>query len=109
MHLFGSIGYISALKFIHALEIDQAFLVHTSSGAGSPPPQKKKKNNREILKFGLKFSVLESITSGLVEVSSRNFSVDVPRGRGDKVGTIFGRPAPKKLGRQKIVQNWRDF
>jgi len=40
--------------------------------------------------------VLESITSGLVAVSSRNFSLDVPRGRGDKVGTIFGSPPPKK-------------
>ena len=28
-----------ALKFLHALEIDQALLAHTSSGA--PPPQKK--------------------------------------------------------------------
>jgi len=36
---------------------------------GPPPPKK----NRENLKFALKFSVLESITSGIVEVFSLNF------------------------------------
>jgi len=34
---------------------------------------RKKNFNRENLKFGLKFSVWASITSGLVGVSSRNF------------------------------------
>jgi len=69
--------YISALrgcctlKFLHALQIDQALLAHTGTGRGVPPP--KKKINREILKFGLKFSVLGSITSRLLGVSSRNF------------------------------------
>jgi len=38
-------------------------------GGGVPPPKK----NRENLKFGLKFSVLESITSRIVEVFSLNF------------------------------------
>ena len=57
-----------ALKFLHALQIDQALLAHTGIGRGSP-----KKINRENLKFGLKFSVLGSITSGLLGVSSRNF------------------------------------
>ena len=28
-----------ALKFLHALEIDQALLAHTPSGAGVPPPK----------------------------------------------------------------------
>jgi len=65
---FFSGDYISAfrgccpLKFLHALEIDHGLLAHTPNNF-----------NRENLKFGLKFSVLESITSGLVEVSSRNF------------------------------------
>ena len=58
-----------ALKFLHALQIDQALLAHTGTGRGSPP----KKINRENLKFGLKFSVLGSITSGLLGVSSQNF------------------------------------
>jgi len=56
------------VKFLYALEIDQGYLTHSLTG--TPPPQKK---NRENLKFGLKFSVLESITSGIVEVFSLNF------------------------------------
>jgi len=90
-----------ALKFLHALEFDHTLLAHTPSGAGVPPP----KNNRENLKFGLQFSVSESITSGLWEYPHETFSVDVARGRGDNVGTIFGRPAPKNLlGPHKIRQ-----
>ena len=70
MH-FSSGDYISALrgccalKFLHTLEIDKGLLAHTRTG--TPPPKKK---NRENLKFALKFSVLESITSGIVEVFS---------------------------------------
>jgi len=56
------------LKFIHALEIAPALIAHTRSGTGVPP----KKFNRENLKFALKFSVLATITSGLVGVSSQN-------------------------------------
>ena len=37
------------------------------------------------------------------------FSVDVLRGRGDKMGTIFTMLAPKNLRRQKIVQNFSKF
>ena len=66
--------YISALKgccplkFLHELEIDQGLLAHNPKGdEGHPPPQNF---NRENLKLGLKFSVLGSITSGLVGVSS---------------------------------------
>ena len=40
-----------ALKFLHALKIDQDLLAHTPRGR---PPQK---NNREHLNVGLKFSV----------------------------------------------------
>jgi len=66
--------YISALrgccplKFLHALDIDQGLLAHTTRGPESP----SQKINPENLTFGLKFSVLESITFGLVGVSSRN-------------------------------------
>ena len=59
-------------EILHTLEIDKGLLAHTRMGAGVqplPPPKK----NRENLKFGLKFSVLESITSGIVEVFSLNF------------------------------------
>jgi len=96
--------YISALngccvlKFLHALEIDQASVALTQRRTGSP----QKNFNLENLKFGLKFSVLPSVTSGLLGVSPQNFfSVDVPKDGIDKLGTIFGRPAPKNLRGQK--------
>jgi len=72
---FSSRDYISALReccaleFLHTLEINQGLLAHTRRGTGPPPPKK----NRENLKCGLKFSVLESITYGIVEVFSLNF------------------------------------
>jgi len=55
--------------------------------------------------------VLDSITSGLVGVSSRDFfSVDAPRKPGDKMGTIFTMPAPKKIREgKKVVQNFAQF
>jgi len=45
-----------ALKFIHALEIDQVLIAHAQMGMRVPPP--KKKLDRENLKFCLKLSVL---------------------------------------------------
>ena len=59
-----------ALKFLHALEIDQALRAHTRRVTGVP----LKNFNLENLKFGLKFSVLATIISGLVGVSSQSFS-----------------------------------
>jgi len=56
-----------ALTFLYMLEIDQGLLVHTRRGTGIPLQKIVK------TKFGLKFSVLESITSGRVEVFSLNF------------------------------------
>jgi len=56
------------MKYLYALENDQGYLAHTLTGTGSPP-----KKNHENLKFGLKFNVLESITSGIVEMFSLNF------------------------------------
>ena len=58
-----------ALKFLHALDIDQCYLAHTPTGTLGP----QKKFNRENLKFGLKFSVCTSITSGLMGISSQIF------------------------------------
>jgi len=78
-HTFSG-DYISALrgccplKFLHVVQIDQGLLWHTPRGRDTP----QNYFNRENLKFGLKFSVLQSITTGLVGVSSLNFSVDVP-------------------------------
>ena len=48
------------------------------------------------------FRASGSILTGL-------FSVDVPRSRGDKMGTIFTMLAPKKLWRQKIAQFFSRF
>jgi len=35
---------VLALKFLHALEIDEGYLAHTPSGTGVPPPNKKNFN-----------------------------------------------------------------
>jgi len=66
--LYGKLitDYGCPLKFLHTLEIDQGLLTHTHKGDEGPP----KNFNRENLKLGLTFSVLGSITSGLVGVSS---------------------------------------
>ena len=86
-----------ALKFLHALQIDQALLAHIGTGMG-PPPKKK----------SLKFKIWPKIyrvrlnnfrTTG--SILTKLFSVDVPRCRSDKLSTIFGRPAPKNLGGPK--------
>ena len=48
-----------------------ALIAHTQMGTEVPP---QKKIDRENLNFGLKFSVLAPVTSGLMGVSSCNFS-----------------------------------
>jgi len=58
-----------ALKFLYALEIAQDWIAHTRTGTGVP-----QKIDDENLKFGLKFSMCTSITSGLLEIFSPNFS-----------------------------------
>jgi len=81
---FFSGDYISALrgccalKFSHALKIDQPLLAHTPRWDGVP----QKIYNRENLKFGLKFSVLKSITASLVGISSRDFLLSTSREAG---------------------------
>ena len=57
-----------ALKFLHALEIEEGLLAHIPRKTGVPP----KNFNCKNLKFGLKFSVLATITSGQVGVSPQN-------------------------------------
>jgi len=70
-----SVDYISvlrgccALKFLHLLEIGHCYLAHTQTGTGVP----EKNYNRENLKFGLKFNVCTSMTSGLMGISSQIF------------------------------------
>ena len=48
------------------------------------------------------FRASGSILTGL-------FSVDAPRGKGDKLGTIFTTPAPKNLTAKKSPKIFRDF
>ena len=79
---------------------------HPKVGWGPP-----KNFDRENLKFGLKFSVLRSITSGLVRVSSWDFfSVDAPLGRGDNCVQFLQGPPPKNLWpRKKSSKIFSDF
>jgi len=83
VHILGG-DYISApwgccaLKILHALEIDQALIAHTRRGTGVP----QIKFNPENLKLALKFSVLATITSGLVGVSHKTFSIRRATGQG---------------------------
>ena len=94
-----------ALKFLHALEIDQALLAHTQSWAGVLPKIliMKIKIWPKIQPVRLNnFRASGSIFTGL-------FSVDAPRGRGDKFGTIFTMPAPKICDGQKIAQKFSRF
>jgi len=72
---------------------------------GSPKKfwSRKFKTCPKIQRFEVNnFRASGSILTGL-------FSVDVRWGRGDKVGTIFTRPAPRNLWRPKYVQNSARF
>ena len=70
--IFRPSGGAAPSYFLHALQIDtkppRLASAHPRGGGGPPP-----KINRENLNFGLKFTVLGSLTSGLLGVSSRNF------------------------------------
>jgi len=99
------------MKFLHALEIDQGYLAHITTGtAVPPPPKKKKKINRENLKFGLKFSVCTSITSALKGISSQIFIQATCREPGliMWVHLLEGLP-PKIWEGEKNVQNFSRF
>ena len=67
-----------SLKFLHALEIDQGLLAHTTNPVGGRPKYFK----GEHLKLGLKFHTCALITLGIVDITSRNFT----RGRGSRSG-----------------------
>ena len=104
--------YISAfrgcfdLKILHALEIGHVLLAHIPTGTGVLP--QKKNFNRENLKFGLKFSVWATITSGLVGVSSQNFFHSTCRRAGVIMWVPFlEAPPPLKFGRAKKCQKFR--
>ena len=95
-----------ALKVLHALKTDQALLAHAPKWDGVPPKKiwlRKFKICPKIQRFKVNnFQASGSIFTGLS-------SVDVPRSRGDNVGTIFTRPAPINLWRPKDVHNLPRF
>jgi len=57
------------MKFLYPARPDQCYLAHTLTGTAVP----RKNFNCENEISGLQFSLLDSITSRLVGVSSRNF------------------------------------
>jgi len=69
----------------------------------------QKNFNRENLKFALKFSLLESITSGLVGLSSRNFFSRRARAGVIKWVQILKGPPPKIWEGKKSSKILRDF
>ena len=96
--IFRPLGGCCALKFLHALQIDQALPAHTRTGREFP------------IKFqSWKFKIWPKIhrvspcnfrASG--SIPTKLFPDDVPRVRGDKIGISFGRKAcPLKFGRAK--------
>jgi len=104
--------YISApmgcytLKFLHALESVQGYLAHTPTGTGVP----RNKFNRENLKFGLKFSVCTSITSGIMGISSQIFIHTTCREPGVITWVQFLEDlSPKIWEGKKTVQNFSRF
>jgi len=96
-------------KNLENLEIDQGLLAHTPNGDAGPPPLRKK-NNRENLKFGLKFSVLGSVTFGLLGVSLWNFLQSTSHEAGviNWVQFLEG-PPPKIWEGKKSSKIRRDF
>ena len=74
---FFSTDYISTprgrwpLKFLHALEFDQALVAHIAVGVGGPVKNFKGQH----LKLGLIFHTWASITLGVVGLPSRNFTM----------------------------------
>jgi len=93
-------------KFLHALQIGHGYLAHTPTGTGVPP----KNFNRENLKFGLKFSVCTSITSGLMGISSQIFIHTTCREPGVITWVQFLDGLPSKIWEgKKPSKIWRDF
>ena len=84
------------LKILHTLP--RLASAHPKVGWGPP-----KKCDRENLKFGLIFSVLRSITSGLVAVSSRDFFQSMSREAGVITWVHFLQgPSPKIFDGKKF-------
>jgi len=84
------------LKFLHALQFDQAMVSHIAIGVGGP----LKNFKGQYLKFCLKFYICASITLGVVGISSRNFTSGVI-----KWTLILQGVPPTKFGMVKNVEN----
>ena len=92
---------------IFTCTIDSRRLASAHPNWGGGPP---KNLNRENLKFALKFSVLDEITSGLVGVFSRDFFQSTYREAGVIIWAQFlQRPPPKICHGKKIVKNSARF
>ena len=88
------------LKFLHALEIDQSLLEHTSTATGVP-------HKILILKNNIIWPKVQRVRAynfgAIVGVSSRNFSGDVPRRRNNNMGiTLEGQPPEISNGKKKF-------
>jgi len=93
-------------NFFHGLKTDQALLSHTPGWDGVL----QKNFDRENVKFGLKFSVLRSITSGLVAVPSRDFFQSMSREARVITWVQFLQgPPPKICDGQKMSKIRRNF
>jgi len=103
--IFRPSGGAMPLKFLYVLEIDLGYLAHTPTGTGTT-----KNFNCENIKFGLKFSVCTSITSGLMRISSQIFIQTTYREPGMITWVQFldGLP-PKTWEGKKTVQNFSRF
>ena len=104
-HYISALRGCCALKFLYALEINQGYLAHTPSETGVLP----KKFSSWKLKIGPKIQRVKLNFRASGSILTVLFSVDVPRRRGDKMGTIFRMSPPKNLWRQKMVQIFSRF
>ena len=108
---FFSGDYISALggaapsNFYMYYRFTKACYRTPKVGWGPPP----KKIIVKII-FGPHIQLVRSNNFRYGSILTELYSADVPRGRGDKMGTIFTMPAPKIRDGQKNRPNFfRDF
>ena len=93
-------------KILHALVIDQGYPALTPTGTEIP----QKNFNRENLKFGLKFSVCTSITSGLMGIASQIFIQTTCREPGVITWVQFLEGLPPKIWEgKKPSKIFRDY
>ena len=92
---FRPLGGAAPWKFLHGLKTDQALLAHTPRWDGVPQKNFDRENLKYIWPKIQRFKVNNFRASGSILMGL--FSVDAPRSRDDKMGTIFTIPTPKKF------------